>query len=169
VAVYDVLLGSSSPVVLLGVAFLYSVAVAAVLPFPAEAVLAVSLALPYRLSVSVSLVILTAATGKALGSLIALRIGYGVSHSGPVTRLVNRIPYYKQFKEQRLTAFVRRYRYLGLAVALSIPLLPDTAPIYAFSVLDNDSRLFAVAAFVGTVVRLVIVIVVAGGVVAVRG
>lgn len=158
---------SSSPVLLLGFVFVYSVLVAAVLPFPAEAVLVVPLALPFPWYVSFSAVILIAAAGKALGSLVALRIGYGVSHAGPVVRRLERITHYERFKHQTLTAFLRRYQYLGLALALAVPFLPDTAPLYAFSVLENRPALFAAAAFVGTVLRLLIVLVVAGGVVTV--
>ena len=156
-----------SPEVLLGVVFVYAIVVAAFLPFPTEAVLVVPLVLPFRWYVSFVLVILIAALGKAVGSLIALRIGYGVSHSGPVVRLFERIPYYKRFKRRTLTGFVRRYKYLGLAVALAIPFLPETTTIYAFSVLESRPVLFATAAFVGTVVRLLIVLFVAGGLVTV--
>lgn len=154
---------NSSPVVLLGFVFLYAVVVAAFLPFPAEAVLVVPLALPFRWYVSFSLVILIAATGKATGSLIALRIGYGVSHSAPVVRLFERFPHYKRFKYQTLTSFVSRYKYVGLGIALAIPFLPDTAPIYAFSVLNNKPALFAAAAFLGTIIRLLIILLLVGG------
>lgn len=167
VAIDEVILASSSPVVLLAIVFVYAVVVAAFLPFPAEAVLLVPLVLPFPWYVSFTLVILVAAAGKAAGSLIALRIGYGVSHSGPVVRFFERVPYYKRFKRQTLTDFVRRYQYVGLGVALAIPFLPDTAPIYAFSVLENNAVLFAAAAFVGTVLRLLIILVIAGGVVTV--
>jgi membrane protein YqaA with SNARE-associated domain len=167
VAVEDVLLGSSSPVVLLGLVFVYSVLVAAFLPFPAEAVLAVALVLPFSWVGSFALVILIAAAGKAVGSLVALHIGHGVSHSGPVVRLLGRVPYYEQFKRQTLTEFVRRYQYVGLGMALAVPFLPDTAPIYAFSVLENDPVRFAAAAFLGTILRLCIILAIAGGVVAV--
>lgn len=165
VAVVDLLTVSSSPAVLLAVVFVYAVVVAAVLPFPAEAVLVVPLGLPFSSALSFSLVILVAATGKAVGSLFALRIGYGVSHSGPAIRIYERIPLYERFKRRTLTDFVRRYQYLGLGIALSIPFLPDTAPIYAFSVLDNNPLRFAVAAFVGTVIRLVVILSIAAGII----
>jgi uncharacterized membrane protein len=90
-----------------------------------------------------------------------------VSHSGPVVRLFERVPYYRRFKRQTLTGFVRRYQYVGLCVALAIPFLPDTAPIYAFSVLENRPARFAAAAFIGTVARFVIILVIAGGIVTV--
>ena len=158
---------SSSPLLLLGFVFVYSLLVAAVLPLPAEAILVVPLVLPSPWYVSFAIVILIAAFGKALGSLVALRIGYGVSHSGPVVRLTERIPYFRGFKRQRLTDFVRKYQYLGLGIALAIPFLPDTAPLYAFSVLENRPVLFATAAFFGTILRFLIILIIAGGVVTV--
>jgi uncharacterized membrane protein YdjX (TVP38/TMEM64 family) len=51
-------------------------------------------------------------------------------------------------------------------VLLSIPLMPDTAVVYAFSVLDSDERYFAISAFVGTIARLVITLALAAGVLA---
>lgn len=155
---------SSSPILLLGAVFVYSVLVAAILPLPAEAVLVAPLVLSTPWYVSFPTVILTSAAGKALGSLAALRIGYGVTHSGPVARVTERIPYYEQFKRQKFTAFVRRYRYIGLTITLAVPFLPDTAPLYAFSVLENSPVLFAAAAFFGTILRFLIILGITGGV-----
>jgi uncharacterized membrane protein YdjX (TVP38/TMEM64 family) len=45
-----------------------------------------------------------------------------------------------------------------MAVGLSVPFFPDTASIYAFSVLEDDYRKFAAAAFAGSVGRLLITI-----------
>ncbi|MCH7661390.1 MAG: hypothetical protein IH933_12690 [Euryarchaeota archaeon] len=44
-----------------------------------------------------------------------------------------------------------------MALVLSIPFFPDTASVYAFSVLEDDYLKFSVAAFAGSVGRLVIV------------
>jgi membrane protein YqaA with SNARE-associated domain len=167
VSVEELIALSTSPILLLGVVFVYSVLVAAILPFPAEAVLIVPLVLSSPWYVSFPVVILTSAAGKALGSLAALRIGYGVSRSGSVVRFTERIPYYTQFKDRKFTKLVRRYRYLGLTITLAIPFLPDTAPLYAFSVLENRPVLFAAAAFFGTILRLLIILLITGGVVTV--
>lgn len=156
--------GITSPAILLALVFLYAVVVAALLPFPTEAVLIVPLALTAPWYVSFPVVIVTAASGKAVGSLIALRIGYGASRSGPVVRFFERVPHYERFKHETLVGFVHRYRYLGLGLAISIPLLPETTTIYAFSVLDNRPMWFATTAFLGTIARLLIVLFVVGGV-----
>ncbi|WP_433632699.1 hypothetical protein [Halomicrococcus sp. NG-SE-24] len=51
-----------------------------------------------------------------------------------------------------MTTLVRKYEYVGLAVLLSVPLMPDTAVIYTFSILNADNeRLLILAAFLGTV------------------
>lgn len=153
----------ATPVILLALVFLYAVVVAAFLPFPSEAVLVVPFALAYPWYVSFPLVIVTSAAGKAVGSLIALRIGYGVSHSGPVVRFFERIPHYKRFKRQTLIGLVQRHSYLGLGIAISIPFLPETTTIYAFSVLDNRPFVFAATAFLATIVRLLFVLLIVGG------
>ena len=159
----------SSPALLLALVFVYAIVVAAVLPFPSEAVLVVPLVLGYPWYVSFPLVIFVAAAGNAVGSCITLRVGYSVSRSGPIVRLFERSATYRRFKHEALAGFVRRYRYLGLAIAISIPLLPETTTLYAFSVLDNRPVLFAATAFVGTVVRLCIVLLVVGGALTVGG
>ncbi|WP_259535661.1 VTT domain-containing protein [Halalkaliarchaeum sp. AArc-CO] len=153
----------ATPGILLAVVFLYAVVVAAFLPFPSEAVLVVPFALAYPWYVSFPLVIVTSAAGKAAGSLIALRIGYGVSRSGPVVRFFERVPYYKQFKQQTLVGLVQRYSYLGLGIAIAIPFLPETTTIYAFSVLDNRPFVFAATTFLATIARLLLVLTVVGG------
>jgi len=141
--------------------FVFSFLVAFVLPLPGELVLlpAPEMVAGVPPAASIAVVVVVSAVGKAIGSVVAYRVGRGTvaslsarwlpggssfgSNPGPV--------------EGRLTAFVRRYGYAGLAVTLSIPLMPDTAVIYAFSLLDtDDERLLALAAFVGTVGRLVV-------------
>ncbi|MES3159973.1 MAG: hypothetical protein PPP55_00205 [Halorubrum sp.] len=159
----------TQPWLLLILVFGYAIVVAAVFPLPTEAVLAVPLLLPYPWYVSVPLVVLVAAAGKAVGSLVALRVGKGVSRSGPVVRLYERVPRYEQFKREWLAEFVKRYQYVGLGVAIAIPFLPETTTLYAFSVLDGRPVLFATTAFVATILRLLIVVAVAGGVVTLVG
>jgi uncharacterized membrane protein YdjX (TVP38/TMEM64 family) len=154
----------------LALIFVYSVLVAVVLPLPGELVLlpAPGLALGVSPTVSIALVIFVSAVGKAIGSVWALRIGRGALSAGPSQWLRRRLlPGRSPWGGQgRLRRFVRRYEYLGLATLLSIPLMPDTAVVYAFSVLDGDERRFALAAFAGTVARLCITLALAAGVLA---
>ena len=145
---------SLSVFVILVSVFLYALLVAAFLPLPTELVLGAPLLLELPPSVSYPLVIVVAGAGKAAGSLIVVRIGYGVRNSGPVIRLGEYLPRYRRFKRETVTGFVRRYRYLGLLVALSTPLLPETATMYAFGVIETRPVLFAMVAFLGTIIRL---------------
>lgn len=154
----------------LALVFVYSVLVAFVLPLPGELVLVPAPALDLGVSqtASVALVILVSAAGKALGSVAALRVGRGAINARPARWLVRRFfpRHDPEAPPGRMTAFVHRNGYIGMAVVLAIPLMPDTAVVYAFSVLNTDERLFALAAFLGTVARLLLTLTVAAGIVA---
>ncbi len=150
----------------LGVIFVYSLLIAFVLPLPGEIVLCpvgylcpvntLALApLPYE--VQVGLVILVSALGKAIGSVIALMIGHNASRSGIVVRGFRRLGFQPlEWSQKTLVEIGQRWGHLGMAVGLSIPFFPDTASIYAFSVLGTGYRKFAAAAFAGSIGRLVV-------------
>ncbi|MFC7132163.1 MULTISPECIES: hypothetical protein [Salinibaculum] len=151
------------------VIFVYSVLVAFVLPLPGELVLlpAPQLALGLPPAAGIALVVVVSAVGKAIGSVWALRIGRSAVQARPSRWLLRRVvPGYERRGTGPLGRFVRRYEYVGLAAVLAVPLMPDTAVVYAFSALDADERRFAVAAFVGTVARLLITLALAAGVLA---
>lgn len=152
-----------------GLAFilLYSFLVAVALPFPGELVLLAPLNLGLPGWAELTLVIGVSAAGKAAGSLFALSLGNSATRTGHVRNAL------KRFRvdafavvEQRLGDFVRDHGYLGLTVALSIPGSPDTVSIYAFSAVETEYPKFAAAAFVGTVVRLLVVVGIASGILA---
>lgn len=152
----------------LGLIFVYSVLVAFILPLPGELVLlpAPGIALGLSPTGSIAVVILVSALGKAIGSLAALRIGQEAVNARPARWLVRRaFPRHDpEAPPGRLTRFVERHGYIGMGLLLSVPLMPDTAVVYAFSVVDTDERLFALAAFLGTVARLVVAAAIAAGV-----
>lgn len=154
----------------LGLIFVYSVLVAFILPLPGELVLlpAPQLAIGLSQPATIGVVVLVSAGGKAVGSVWALRIGQGALNARPAQWLLHWLfpGYGTGDRDGLLRRFVRRYEYVGLAVLLSIPLMPDTAVVYAFSVLDSDERYFAISAFVGTIARLVITLALAAGVLA---
>jgi membrane protein YqaA with SNARE-associated domain len=152
----------------LGVIFVYSFLIAFVLPLPSEVVLCPvgfvcagnSLALaPIPYVGQVALVIIVSGLGKALGSVIAFVVGYNASHSGPVIRGLRRLGFEPlEWSQRKLVAIGQRWGHVGMAIGLSIPFFPDTASIYAFSVIGTGYRKFAAAAFVGSVGRLLITI-----------
>ncbi|MFC5971292.1 VTT domain-containing protein [Halomarina salina] len=144
------------------VAAVYSLLVAAVLPFPGELVLAIPLDLGFDPLTELALLVVASSAGKAVGSLVALRVGNG-ARTGVFDRLFGQLPTVVSLQNAVPTDLMTRYGYLGLGVGLAIPFLPDTAIIYAFSVLEMNYAKFAVAAFLGTVVRLLAVAGIVGG------
>ncbi|MBS3761595.1 VTT domain-containing protein [Halodesulfurarchaeum sp.] len=148
----------------LGVIFVYSILIAFVLPLPSEIVLCpvgylcpvntLALApLPYE--VQLGLVIVVSGLGKAIGSVIALLVGHNASHSGIVIRSLRRLGFQPlEWSQRTLVKIGQRWGHLGMAVGLSVPFFPDTASIYAFSVIESSYTKFAAAAFAGSVGRL---------------
>ena len=141
---------------------IYSFLIAFVLPLPSEIVLApvvstgtLQMGLPYELSLAV--VILVSATGKAVGSVFAFHIGQEAKQSGPVIRFLRRSRFdVVEWSERQTVQLARRFGYVGLALALCVPGFPDTLSIYAFTVLEEDYLKFALATFAGSAGRLLL-------------
>lgn len=158
----------------LALIFVYSFLITFVLPLPGEVVLcpagyvcgeAAHLGLGLSGAPLVVLVVVVSAVGKALGSVVALYLGYNASHSGVVVRAVKRFGYDPmEWSRSKLVTLVRDYGYYGMAMALSVPFFPDTISVYAFSVIDKNYQRFAAAAFAGGVGRLVVTIALVEGV-----
>jgi len=158
----------------LAVIFVYSFLIAFVLPLPSEVVLCpagyvcgtaatLGLGLPGPLLVAV--VVLISGAGKAFGSVIALSVGHGASHSGVVVRTLRRLGFEPvEWSRNHMVELVKQYGYYGMAVGLSVPFFPDTISIYVFSVVDRNYRKFAAATFAGSVGRLVVTIALIEGV-----
>ncbi|MFC7191024.1 hypothetical protein ACFQL7_15135 [Halocatena marina] len=144
---------------LLGV-FGYSFLVALVLPMPGEVVLAVPIDLGISRTMTIALIIAISSLGKAIGSLVALRIGEQITQLRPIEALSEYLPSPPTIVERdgRVVGFVQRYGYVGLALALAVPLMPDTAIIYGFSVIKMNPIKFMLAAFTGTIFRLLTVL-----------
>jgi membrane protein YqaA with SNARE-associated domain len=156
---------ATGPVGLL-VIWVYSFLIAFVLPLPSEVVLppaeALSLGLPVWLNYVV--VIVVSGFGKAAGSVFAFHIGQEAKESGPILRLLRRSRFdVLEWSENKVVQLSKRFGYIGLAIALSVPGFPDTLSIYAFSVLEEDYLKFAAATFAGSAGRLIITIAVVWG------
>jgi membrane protein YqaA with SNARE-associated domain len=139
----------------------YSFLIAFVLPFPSEVVLAPagSLRLGLPVSGNYALIILVSGLGKAAGSVFAFHIGQEAKQSGPVIRALRRSRFdVVEWSESTVVRLARRFGYVGLALALSVPFFPDTLSIYAFAVLEEDYKKFAAATFAGSVGRLLVTI-----------
>ncbi|MFC7044946.1 YqaA family protein [Halobacteriaceae archaeon GCM10025711] len=151
----------------LGIIFVYSFLIAFILPFPSELVLVPTGSLDIGLGTQgqFTLIVLVSGVGKAAGSLVALRLGNRVTHSGPVERGLNRLGFdVGAWSQSTAVSIAQRWGYLGLAPALAVPFFPDTLSIYAFAVLEDDYLKFAAATFAGGVGRLLITAGIVGGV-----
>jgi membrane protein YqaA with SNARE-associated domain len=155
--------------------FVYSFLIAFVLPLPSEVVLcpagyvcgtAATLGLGLPDPAMVGVIVLSSAVGKAAGSVIALYVGHGASHSGPVVRAFQQLGFDPvDWSRKRMIKLVRKYGYVGMAAGLTVPGFPDTISIYVFSVIEKDYLRFAYAAFAGSVGRLLVTIAFIEGVV----
>jgi membrane protein YqaA with SNARE-associated domain len=140
--------------------FVYSFLIAFALPGVSEIVLAAPLELGLSQNLRFTLIILVSSVGKAAGSVLAFHVGQEAKQSGPVERVIRRSRFdVLEWSERSVVRIGRRYGYLGLAAFLSVPGLPDTLSIYAFSVIEADYVKFSVATFVGSVNRLVLTLV----------
>jgi membrane protein YqaA with SNARE-associated domain len=160
-AIIEPLVETATGTVGLLLIFIYSVLVACVLPLPGELVLlpASQMELGVSPAASIAIVILVSAVGKAIGSVVAYRIGRGAVTARPSRWVLGRVVPRSGGSPVKgpLMSIIRKYEYIGLAVLLAIPLMPDTAVIYAFSIRNtNDERRFILAAFLGTVGRLLL-------------
>ena len=137
----------------------YSVLVAAVLPTPSELILLVPLLPDAPPTIRWTVIIVLGATAKMLGSVLAVAISRRVPSplwAGPSGRL-------ERLLTRRITPLVDRYGPAGLVVALSVPGVPDTVPIYAFALLGGSYRAYAAATFVGGMGRSLVVLAGVGG------
>jgi membrane protein YqaA with SNARE-associated domain len=142
---------------------IYSFLIAFVLPLPSEIVLVpvqtgtFSLGLPN--AVEFAFVMLASAFGKAAGSVFAFHLGQEAKESGPIVRFLRRSRFdVVEWSERQTVELARKYGYVGLALALSVPFFPDTLSIYAFAVLERDYVKFAAATFAGSLGRLLVTI-----------
>jgi membrane protein YqaA with SNARE-associated domain len=152
---------NASGLIGLAIIGIYSFLIAFILPLPSEVVLApvqtgtLSLGLPRSLEYAI--VILVSGTGKAAGSVFAFHIGQEAKESGPIVRFLRRSRFdIIEWSEKTSVELARKYGYVGLAMALSVPFFPDTISIYAFAVLERDYKRFALATFAGSVGRLLV-------------
>lgn len=148
--------------------FIYSFLIAFILPLPSEVVLLAPLELGLTLEGRLGVIILVSASGKAFGSVIALRLGHQAKEYGPLIRRLQQSRFdVVAWSETKTIQIAEQYGYIGLAMALSVPFFPDTLSIYAFTVLEEDYVKFAAATFAGSAGRLLVTIGLTSGVLAI--
>ena len=143
----------------LWIVFIYSFVLGfAVLPLPSELVLLAPLDLGLSETVRLGLIMIISGLGKAIGSVLVLWISVAVRESDPVQKAIENSRFrFHEYSRRISVRMAKRYGYVGMALVLSVPFFPDTASVYAFSVLEDNYLKFSVAAFVGSVGRLLVV------------
>jgi len=143
---------ADSPLEYAIVLYLYSIATAVFLPIPVE----FGLFLAPSLGVLTKSVIVGA--GKATGSLMVFYLGLKVEKG--IRAWSRHIRFFAWFVDV-MEKFVAKTQYLGLYTLLSIPIMPDTLPIYLFSLFNKEEVLtpnyFALVNFLAAINRCMIV------------
>ncbi len=142
---------SADPVLYVVVFFIYGVLAAVILPIPVELGLIWNPTMPFIIKA------LVLGAGKATGSLFVFMLGVKVEDD---IRRWERWNWFKWLVE-KCTWFVKKFRYVGLFVLLSIPGMVDTIPIYVFSLFNKEGELlernwFVLVNFLGGITRAII-------------
>ncbi len=133
-----------NPVLFFPLLFLFSVLVAVILPIPIEvALIWPILSGDFVLFVGATL---TIAIGKTVGAWAIFFLGIRVEDN--IRRWSEKYRFWKRFVEL-MTRFVRRTRHVGLLILLSIPLMPDTVPIYIYSLFNTEGEVLSMNVFLG--------------------
>jgi len=131
--------------------FLYEAGTAVFLPTPSEAPLFAYSWIP------LGWIFVFAVAGKILGSYLIFFAGDRVKTSARFRRLAEHqraIRAVVSWSER----FVDRYGILAIFVLLSVPGFPDTVSLYLFALVGKRPIVFALAAGLGTGVRMILVL-----------
>lgn len=143
---------SHDPIIYSIVFFIYVIAATIVLPIPVEIGLFFSPETPIFIKA------LILGFGKAVGSVIVFILGDKIS--GGTYRLFSKNVVLRAFMNA-MRWFVLKTRYFGLYLILSTPLMPDTVPLYLFSLFNQKGlmniRYFALTNFLAGITRAAVV------------
>jgi membrane protein YqaA with SNARE-associated domain len=147
----------TNPVLFFPLLFIYSVLVAIILPIPIEIALIWPLLKGDLLFYAGAT--LTMAIGKSVGSWGIFFLGTKVEDN--IRRWSERYEIARRFVDVMIS-FVRKTRYIGLLILLSIPLMMDTVPIYIYSLFNKEGeilhlKLFLAVNFIAAIIRSIIV------------
>ncbi len=162
---------AADPVVYIIVFFLFCFLAAVILPIPVELGLIGFIYQDFSLfnmGIFPSFIILALVMGlgKGIGSWVVFYVGLKIEDS--ITRWF-KWNWFKKLTELS-TRFCQRFSYIGVFLILTIPIMPDTVPLYIFAISNKDREVFEVNWFVLTnflsgFARAIIVGIVAVGVV----
>jgi membrane protein YqaA with SNARE-associated domain len=143
---------ASDPLSFSVIFFIYTLLAAIILPFPVEIGLFFSPATPVLVKV------LIMGLGKMVGAILVYYIGLTV---GERIRIWSSQWRFFNWIVNKCEWLVSKFHYVGLYIILSIPIMPDTVPLYLFSMFNEQGVLqmkwFALVSFLGGVTRGLIV------------
>ncbi|MFQ6106724.1 MAG: hypothetical protein ACE5QF_03950 [Thermoplasmata archaeon] len=150
----------TNPILFFPLLFAYSVLVAIILPIPIE--IALIWPLLQNDIVLYATATLIMAVGKTVGSWAIFFLGIRIEDN--IRRWSEKYRLARRFVDAMIR-FVRRTRYVGLLLLLSIPLMTDTVPIYIYSLFNEEGevlhlKLFLGVNFLAAIVRSAIIAVV---------
>ncbi len=144
---------SHDPVAYSVIFYIYSVLAAVILPLPIE------IGLFFNPEMSIFIKALILGLGKATGAFLIFHLGLKIE--GPIMRWASKYKWVKSFMDL-MERFVRKTRYVGLYILLSIPLMLDTVPNYLFSICNKegktlDAKRFTVTNLLAGITRALVV------------
>ncbi len=142
---------AADPVLYSFIFFIFTILATVILPIPVEVGLLLSPSTPYFI------LALVLGAGKAVGSVIVYglggKVGEPVRRWSAKYRVINAIVLGMEW-------IVRKFRYIGLYILLSIPLMTDTIPVYLFSLFNEKGVMkigyFALVNFLAGITRAAI-------------
>lgn len=117
--------------------FIYTIAASVFLPIPVEIALVWNPSMPWFIKA------LVMGSGKAVGSIVVFLIGVKFE---PKIRSWTRWGWFN-WLVVKSQSFVSQYGYFALFAIMSIPGMPDTIPLYVFSLLNREGKLFSKKGF----------------------
>jgi hypothetical protein len=143
---------ANDPLIYSFIFFIYSLLAAIILPIPVELGLFLSPGTPDLVKA------LIMGLGKAVGSVLVFYIGLTV---GDKLRVFSSRWRWFNWLVNASEWLVAKLRYVGMYLILSIPIFPDTIPLYLFSVFNEKGvfqmKWFVVVCFLSGVTRAFIV------------
>ena len=131
--------------------FLYEVGTAVVLPTPSEVPV-----LGYT-RIPIGWIFVFAISGKIVGSYLVFFFGDRLKGTARFQRLALRNRWVRAIMTWS-ERFVHRYGVFAVFVLLSVPGFPDTVSLYLFALVSKRPVVFALAAGLGTAVRMILVL-----------
>ncbi len=131
--------------------FLYEVGTTVILPTPSEIPV-----LGYT-RIPIGWIFAFAVAGKIVGSYLVFFLGDRLKGTARFQRLALRNRWVRAVMTWS-ERFVHRYGVFAVFVLLSIPGFPDTVSLYLFALVSKRPVVFALAAGLGTAVRMILVL-----------